>query len=212
MNKIDAEKTASEQTRYAWLEGCRQGYRRLVRLFRGLRADRSGAVYVEFLLAFMPVFLMFQCLFQYSIMLTAKQIVMYSAVTSARAASVVIFDDPAQYEGEATGSISGKRLEDIEKAARIPLVLHDSIGDYVVTYPTSKGGTDNRLDGYGPNDIVRTRVEATFVCQIPLAQHILCQSAGSGSQKRTRTITSESAMPIQGAKYQYTPESATTKE
>lgn len=65
-----------------------------------LLSDTGGAVYVEFLLAFIPLFFLFLGMVQMGLMYGADLAVRHAAVNAARAAMVVIDDDPQGYDGE----------------------------------------------------------------------------------------------------------------
>ncbi len=75
--------------------------------------DERGVVYVEFLLAFLPLFLIFLALCQIALLIAGKLVVEHAAFTGARSAIVVLDDDPKYYGGTARGvlSESGKRLQ-----------------------------------------------------------------------------------------------------
>lgn len=166
-------------------------------MIRNLLRDRRGAVYVEFLVAFLPLFVFFECLVQLSGMFTAKLVVQHAAVTATRAAVVVLHDDPSHYGDEPVGSASGKRLEAIELAAAIPMRSVRSIVDYEVTFPTQPGGSDNKTT-FGRDDMVRVKVKAQYRCQVPIASRLVCNFVTS-----TRDLTAEAALPNQGADYEY---------
>jgi hypothetical protein len=68
--------------------------------------DQRGATYVEFILAFVPVFVLFLAMVQMGLMYAANLVVTHSATTAARAAVVVLPDDPRHYEGEPVNQIS----------------------------------------------------------------------------------------------------------
>lgn len=68
---------------------------------RSLLRDRSGAVYVEFLLAFVPLFFLFLGMIQMGMVYACDLVVRHAAVTAARAAVVVIDDNPNRYDGDA---------------------------------------------------------------------------------------------------------------
>jgi hypothetical protein len=170
-----------------------------------------GAVYVEFLIAFMPLLVLFMCLWQMSRMYTTSLAVQHAAVTAARSGAVVFADDPASYGGEAVGQVTPKRRQAVEGAALIPLapfILDGSLVSVNVTFPSQPGGTDDRSQ-FNPSDpttsddasrvdFVRVRVATTFRCRIPLADRIACDALTG-----TRTITREAAFPYQGASYTY---------
>lgn len=63
-----------------------------------LMDDTRGAAYVEFLLAFIPLFIMFLGMVQMALMYAGDLVVQHAATRAARAAAVVIDDDPQYYE------------------------------------------------------------------------------------------------------------------
>jgi hypothetical protein len=66
-----------------------------------LHRDTRGAVYVEFLLAFIPLFFMFLGMLQMGLLYGASLVVQHSSNVAVRAAMVVMDDDPQYYEDEA---------------------------------------------------------------------------------------------------------------
>lgn len=76
---------------------------------RELARDEGGAVYVEFLIAFFPIFILVLGLVQMALMYTAHLVVQHAASTAARAAIVVLPDDPARYDGASIGSLADGR-------------------------------------------------------------------------------------------------------
>jgi len=71
-----------------------------------LDRDTRGAVYVEFLLAFIPLFFMFLGMVQMGLLYGASLVVQHSSNVAARAAMVVMDDDPACYDGEARREVN----------------------------------------------------------------------------------------------------------
>lgn len=71
-----------------------------------LRRDQRGAVYVEFLLAFLPLFFIFLTLCQLALLVAGKLVVSHAAFTGARSAIVVLDDHPAQYRDAPRGMLS----------------------------------------------------------------------------------------------------------
>jgi len=107
----------------------------------GIGRDDRGAVYVEFLLAFMPLFIIFLALCQVALLVAGKLVVSHAAFAGARSAIVVLDDDPAQYGDAPRGVLfdvigkraaqtsegarraqQGKRMQVIRSAAMAPLV------------------------------------------------------------------------------------------
>lgn len=82
------------------------------RVIRGrvrVLSGERGAVYVEFLLAFVPVFLLFLAICQLALVNTAALVVRHSAYVAARSAIVVLEDDPERYDDAPRGRLSVKR-------------------------------------------------------------------------------------------------------
>lgn len=106
------------------------------------RRRREGAVYVEFLIAFPPVLIFFLCLVQLSMIYVGKLSVQHASYRAARAAIVVLPDNPSKYflsppvneVGGLAGFsgpviapfgvslLGGARLDLIRAAAWIPLI------------------------------------------------------------------------------------------
>lgn len=70
---------------------------------RGLRRDARGAVYVEYLAAAIPLFIMFLTTVQLSILAMAGLVVKHAAVTAARAAMVILPDSAGDRDVEDNG-------------------------------------------------------------------------------------------------------------
>jgi hypothetical protein len=72
------------------------------------RAARSaaGAVYVEVLVAIIPVLVFFFGLLQLALLYTAKLVVTHAAQRAVRSAVVVLEDDPARFEGTPQGEVT----------------------------------------------------------------------------------------------------------
>jgi hypothetical protein len=159
--------------------------------------DARGAIYVEFLIAFMPILTMFLGIVQIADLHQARLIVSHAAMVGARAAVVVIPDDGQFYENSQPGTVDGKRKQAIVKAVSIPLRASRSITELRVTFPTTAGGSDDKTT-YGRDDLVRVKVEARYQCRVPLVNRMVCPDKSS-----TRTMTAEAALPNNGADYVY---------
>jgi hypothetical protein len=177
----------------------------------GLRDDTRGAVYVEFLIAFMPVFVFFLCLLQLALLFSAKLLVEHAATEGSRAAAVVFADEPKPYN-EASPKpnvLSKERRKTVRGAVLIalaPLILDDTVAAVHVDYPDGPGGKDQPADtpikARTGDAMMRIRVDATVTCKIAIANLLACERFGN-SQLRTRTIPAESVFPYQGASYEY---------
>jgi hypothetical protein len=69
------------------------------------RCDERGAVYVEFLFAFFPLFVLFLAICQLAFITSARLVVEHAAFLAIRSAIVVLEDDPKNYDGAARGDI-----------------------------------------------------------------------------------------------------------
>ena len=74
---------------------------------RGL--GEHGAVYVEFLIVFMPLFFLFLTVCQFALLAAARLVVQHAALSGARSAIVVLEDDPNHYGDAPRGSLSKGR-------------------------------------------------------------------------------------------------------
>ena len=91
--------------------------------------DERGAVYVEFLIAFLPVFILFLGICQVALVSTARFVVQHAANCAARSAVVMLESSPGDFGGAARGSVStgtgprqqGGRMAPIRLAAYMPL-------------------------------------------------------------------------------------------
>ncbi|MGB8221198.1 MAG: hypothetical protein WCF10_01365 [Polyangiales bacterium] len=70
-----------------------------------LSTDQRGVVFLEFLIAFVPLWAFFLCVVQLAFIMQANLMVKHSADAAARSAVVVLPDDPAEYGGEPEMSI-----------------------------------------------------------------------------------------------------------
>jgi Flp pilus assembly protein TadG len=162
----------------------------------GLRRDSRGAVYVEFLIAFLPLLVFFSSLVQLTVLQTADIVTKHAAVTAARAAVVVLPDDPKYYDGATVNHAEGQRLSDIQLAAMIPLTAIDPDPRVQLTFPSSATGTDDR-SAFGPHDTVNVRVAYTYKCAIPIGNVLAC------GPSRTKQLVGLASMPNQGANFEY---------
>ena len=74
---------------------------------RTLAHDRRGVVSIEFLIAFLPLLVLFLGVIQLALLGAARLIVRHAAVAGARSAAVVLDDDPARYGGVGRGELGG---------------------------------------------------------------------------------------------------------
>lgn len=189
----------------------------------GIARDERGAVFVEFLIAFLPVFTFFLCLVQLSLLFTVKVVTEHAAVNAARAAAVVIGDDPKTYDNEAPNVLqpNGKRFEAVRDAALItlsPLILNGTVDSLRVSFPppgTPGGEPQSGTINFATMDHsniskVRVRVEVDAQCKIAIANRIACSSFANLIREALRLhpvkrVRAEAVFPYQGARYEYPP-------
>jgi len=161
------------------------------------RRSTAGAVYVEFLIAFLPLFVMFMCLVQLAFVEVANLVTKNAAVTGVRAAVVVLPDDPAFYEGAPAYQATGARKEAIEAAVKARLLAVSTEPEFEVRFPASAGGDDDKT-AFQRDDLVRVQVEFSYPCKIPIGSFFVCRSL-----ELHKTLKAEAAMPMQGAGFEW---------
>jgi len=194
--------------------------------------DARGAVFVEFLIAFLPVFTFFLCLLQLGLLFAVRLVVEHAATNAARAAAVIIGDDLKRYGNEALNKIEKKdgnrrygAIRDAVTLSVAPFILDGTIDSVDLEFPppdqpeakvSSRGPY-----AYAPMDMtsvskVRVRVIVSANCKIGLANFFTCMSfieqqaynAGLSFPRGfypKKTITAEGMYPYQGASYAYPP-------
>lgn len=155
---------------------------------QGPRRGTAGAVYVEFLIAFLPVFFFFLSLVQLIFVQTANLVTKHAASKAVRAAVVVLADDPKFYGGTPVGQFSGQRKSDIERAAQIPLA---TMGLF------EAAAAKITVDGYTRNAMLTAKIEYQYHCKVPWGRFVICGLANF------KKINAEASMTAQGADYAY---------
>lgn len=156
------------------------------------RLGVQGGVWVELLLTIGPFLLLSLSVWQEAILCSGQVLTAHSAVGAARAASVVLTDDPKRYSGEAVNTASPRRLQAVRTAAvraMSPMVYDETIEQVEVALP---GVTSIK-----PGQELTVRVTATFRCKLPFARLVLCGADG------TRPLMAEATLPAQAARYTY---------
>ncbi len=193
---------------------------------RSLSANVRGAVFVEFLIAFLPVYVFFLCVVQLGLLFSVRLVTEHAAVNGARALAVVGGDEPKRYSNEKKNQLlqGGERVKVVRSAVILtlaPLILNGVVQNVDVIYPrpgepdgvAQSGNID--LDAMGDTAVskVRVRVEASAACRLALAGPIACRTLTSFLDPTrkfnlllpTVTVRSEAIFPYQGAKYDYPP-------
>lgn len=115
---------------------------------RDLVREVRGAVFLEFLIAFVPLWTFALCAFQLALIARANLMVKHSADAAARSAAVVLPDDPAEYGGQPQMHVGRNRigtdhlasaLTRISGALRSPSAL--SIASTISGRPLANVGT-----------------------------------------------------------------------
>ena len=166
-------------------------------LAKEILGETRGAVYVEFLIAFLPLFSFFLCLVQLAMLQTANLVVKHAAVVATRAAVVILPDDPSRYSGATMNRAEGSRRDKIVQAATIPLSVLEDFPFPEVRFPTEENGGDDRT-AFGRDDLVRVQVTQLYRCRVPLARTIVC-----GPLLGVKRLRGEASLPMQGASYGY---------
>ncbi|HSN99535.1 MAG TPA: TadE family protein, partial [Candidatus Nanopelagicales bacterium] len=130
-----------------------------------LAKDQRGAVYVEFLAVFFPLFTMFLGLVQFIFLQTATIIVQQSAMRGARTATVVLFDDPELYGGAQQGMLTPQKRTMVETVARVPLTALGNPANATLSF---------NKNTYGRNDLLTLTVEYPYACRVPVGRTMAC--------------------------------------
>jgi hypothetical protein len=162
-----------------------------------LRRDQRGAIFVEFLAAFLPLTIVFLGLAQSAGLYSAKLITAHAAVSGARAAAVVLPDDPKYYDSD-PGVVSGQRLSAIEHAVGMVLKANGSIVEFNTEIEGSNGQPKQAFAKSAGFQLATVRVRATYKCTLSLASRIVC-----GSLSGTTTLEEAASMPVHMASYEY---------
>lgn len=161
-----------------------------------LKDDQRGAVMVEFIIAFLPIFFCFWCILQSAGLYSAKLVVKHSAYLGARAAGVVLPDDPANYNKAGMYEVTGERKDDIEKAVMLGLVANGSLMTPAAQIKIGdKQG--NAKQSFARWQVATVDVEVPYRCGLPVAQYVVCGFSGF------RMLKAKASFAIHGADYTY---------
>lgn len=172
-----------------------------------VRQDERGAAYVEFLIAFMPIFIAFVGLWQLGEFWMTSLIVEHAAFAGARAAAVYI--PVAGKDGVASNQLSDDSRSIVEEAvmlAAAPAVARGWLaGAPSVSYPRSLRGDDSEATEYSvePSSMVHVAIVAPYRCHFPPVDYFLCSSYGDSW---VLPIAAHGSFPYAGARYKYDPQ------
>ena len=164
---------------------------------KSLRSDRRGAVYVEFLIVFLPLFVMFMSLVQLAFVEIANLVTKHAAVAACRAAIVVLPDNPQYYSKGDVNRAEGDRLDAITAAAKARLLAVSVNPNVAVTFPSGAEGTDSKT-AFAAGDTVRVQLAFDYPCRIPIGSRFVCNFL-----TLHKKLKAEAAMPLQSAAYKY---------
>jgi Flp pilus assembly protein TadG len=162
---------------------------------RCLLRDLRGVVFLEFLIAFIPVWSFSLCIFQLALIARANLIVKHSADAAARSAAVVLPDDPAEYGGEPEMSIGRNRLNGSDLVSALGGILSDLRSPSLGTVPTAFSG--RALANVGRSRLNTIRL-AAHVPLIPLAP----LNVGTDPQPSLRKALGGARSLVSGLYYQ----------
>jgi hypothetical protein len=174
---------------------------------RSLVRSAEGAAYVEFLIAFLPVFLAFLSLWQLGRLYATRLVAEHAAFAGARAAAVIIPLPNAS--GAVDNQLNADKRGSIEGAVWIalaPALLRGWLAAPAVSFPGVPGEkgaaerTQYAVSDDGAATMVNVHVTALFVCQLPPVDYFMCVPTSSGWAVPVET---EAAYPYQGARYTY---------
>ncbi len=122
------------------------------RVARGALFDARGAVFIEKLIAYAPLLLLFFLGFQLAELSAAQLIVARASGAAGRAAAVVLPDDPVFYDGVPTHTLEGSRLDDVQLAAAMILSAAPQTGaDRPMSRLSGRKTSDFTRFPLGPN-------------------------------------------------------------
>ena len=156
-----------------------------------LGRSRDGAVYVEFLIAIMPMLTLFWGLMQLNGLLLADLVTRHAAINAVRAAIVCgsqakdLGGTQHAQDGGALGASGGCAYE----AAKTSLAAVHSFGDPPVFTVQVEGASKS---GNAP---VTATVNAAYHCRVPLVGAFVCGGASF------RLLSRAATLPNQGATY-----------
>lgn len=151
--------------------------------------NTCGAVYLEFLIAVVPVVVILVETWQFLELCAAELILQRAASAAARAAAVVLPDDPVHYANGATHVYAGARQAEIEKAAW----LVTRISPYFPQPPQVEVSPNSLAPSA---ESLAATVTIDFHCMTgPLS--LLCPGTG------TRKLSRQAVCAYHGASYSY---------
>jgi Flp pilus assembly protein TadG len=155
------------------------------------RKGSTGAVYVEFLVAVVPMFTLFWGIAQLNGLLLADVVAQHAAVTAVRAAVVCEPDDHSQRPetGQQCADAAVREILGLDRARTVSSIRSAEV---------SLSGAS--ATGIAP---VTATVSVRYQCEVPLVGWLVCGLAGRRSGLSWTTIVRSATLPNQGAFYAY---------
>jgi len=182
---------------------------------RTARSTERGAIYVEFLIAFMPVFIFFLGILQLSFLYTGQLAVEHAATVAARTAALALgAPEPGENAGKGDTSVrlDAQRQALVRKGVILslaPFILDGSIDDLLIEYPASDvpDAPNAPMQTFAAmtettSPLVRARVRAQIDCKIMIANHLVCGGLGGSLLNPTMWLHSESVFPVERTTYE----------
>lgn len=168
---------------------------------------------MEFLIAFLPILVLFMCIWQLGRIFTVRVLCTHAAIAGARAAAVVVA------EPEDNGLVIHQVTDDKKQqitiavyAALAPVLANDWLSSIEVDFPPTRGGAGGGSVDLTPNvknfslappAMLHVRVSARYRCRLPFADLLMCDHAQDSGW--TFPIMAEGSFPYQAARYAYDP-------
>jgi Flp pilus assembly protein TadG len=155
------------------------------------RKGSTGAVYVEFLVALVPMFTLFWGIVQLNGLFLADVIAQHAAVTAVRAAVVCEPDDHSQRPE------TGQQCADAG--------VREILGLDATRTVSSIRSAEVSLAGESATGIapVTATVRVHYQCEVPLVGWLVCGLTSGRSGLSSTTIVRSATLPNQGAFYAY---------
>jgi hypothetical protein len=176
-----------------------------------LARSAEGAAYVEFLIAFLPIFIAFLSLWQLGRLYVTRLVAEHAAFAGARAAAV--FVPMPNASGVVDNRLTADKRQAVEGAvylALAPVLLRGWVASATVRFPSvpgAQGAPDETQydvpdDGASPMTptMVNVHVSALFACGLPPVDYFMCTPTSGGW---VVPIETEAPFPYQGARYTY---------
>ena len=151
-----------------------------MRLYR----HAAGVVYVEFLVAFMPLLVLFLCVAQFADLYATRFVVQHAAVRTARAGAVVYPDNPEHYNAVS-------KDEEVQAAGYAVLAAKRTI--ISADIDVSHGGVNDRTP-------VEVTIRARARCVFPFANRLMCAPLAADP---SRALEGRARLPAHAAGYDY---------